>query len=252
VISIRDSTRADRPAVEAVRRASWREAYAGLIGQSYIERATSGPSGISHPAPWRRTLIAVSDSGTPEPMVVGYTAFGPERSVLGPQRGTTGRAAADRPPLTAAGLAGEAGEVYAIYVAPSWWSTGTGRSLMEAAVAGLVSTGYRRAVLWVLDTNSRARRFYEKAGWAPDGAANTMEALGGVVEVRYIRPLSLRQALPRARRRRPRRCQAQPMIAPPPAGASRRAGQRGMRDGVRRRTRPLIATEPDSAPFSRR
>jgi ribosomal protein S18 acetylase RimI-like enzyme len=79
--------------------------------------------------------------------------------------------------------------VYAIYVAPHWWSTGTGRLLMEAAVASLVSAGYRRAVLWVLDTNTRARRFYETAGWAPDGAANTMAALGGVVEVRYTRPL---------------------------------------------------------------
>ena len=180
--------------MEAVRRVSWRVAYAGLIGQSYIDRATAVPSGISHSAPWRRTLVAV-DEGAPTVVgctVVGYTAFGPERSGLAPQ---PGRGRADRLPLTLAGLAGEAGEVYAIYVAPDWWSTGTGRLLMEAAVASLVSAGYRRAVLWVLDTNARARRFYEKAGWAPDGAANTMEGLGGVVEVRYTRPLPLPQEL---------------------------------------------------------
>jgi GNAT superfamily N-acetyltransferase len=183
--------------VEAVRRESWRVAYAGLIGKAYIERATAGPSGISHPAPWRRTLVAVADGSRAaadespavagsSPGVVGYTAFGPERSGLAPQ---PGRAKTDPLPLTPAGLAGEVGEVYAIYVAPDWWSTGTGRLLMEAAVASLLSAGYRRAVLWVLDTNARARRFYERAGWAPDGAANTMAALGGVVEVRYTRPL---------------------------------------------------------------
>ena len=183
--------------MEAVRRVSWRVAYAGLIGQSYIDRATAVPSGISHSAPWRRTLVAVAGGssgaagGSPAVAgctVVGYTAFGPERSGLAPQ---PGRGRADRLPLTPAGLAGAVGEVYAIYVAPDWWSTGTGRLLMEAAVASLVSAGYQRAVLWVLDTNARARRFYEKAGWAPDGAANTMAALGGVVEVRYTRPLSL-------------------------------------------------------------
>lgn len=187
--------------MEAVRRASWRTAYAGLIGQAYIDRATAGLSRISHPAPWRSTLVAVTDGslGVVEvspvvtgrvPAVVGYTAFGPERSGFAPQPGTTVRATADRPPLTPAGLAGEVGEVYAIYVAPDWWSTGTGRLLMEAAVARLAVAGYRRAVLWVLDTNARARRFYEKAGWAPDGAANTMVALGGVIEVRYTRPLT--------------------------------------------------------------
>ena len=201
MISIRDSTEADRLAVEAVRRASWRVAYAGLIGQAYIDRATVGLSRISHPAPWRRTLVAVTDgspavtgsspAGTGGSLaVVGYTAFGPERSGFAPQPATTGKATADQAPLTPAGLAGEVGEVYAIYVAPDWWSTGTGRLLLEAAMARLATAGYRRAVLWVLDTNTRARRFYEKAGWAPDGAANTMVALGGVIEVRYTRPVS--------------------------------------------------------------
>ncbi len=86
-------------------------------------------------------------------------------------------------------MAGLVGEVYALYVAPDWWSTGTGRSLMARATAALADAGYERGVLWVLEANARARRFYEKAGWAADGASNALDGLGGVIEVRYARPL---------------------------------------------------------------
>jgi len=44
-------------------------------------------------------------------------------------------------------------------------------------------------VLWVLRDNSRARRFYERAGFAPDGVTDVLERLGGVTEVRYRRAL---------------------------------------------------------------
>jgi hypothetical protein len=93
-------------------------------------------------------------------------------------------------PLTPAGLAGETGEVYAIYLAPAAWSTGAGRALMDTALNGLRAGGYQRVVLWVLTGNARARRFYEKAGFAPDGATNVLAALGGVEELRYARPLA--------------------------------------------------------------
>lgn len=187
MISIREGATRDRAAIEAVRRASWRAAYAGLIAPEHIERATAGPSGISHPAPWRRTLVAVPDGLA---AVVGYAAFGPERTVTAPGPGSPSVAAGAVPPLTEAGLAGEVGELYAIYTDPAWWSTGTGRSLMAASVRGLQEAGYVRAVLWVLAANARARRFYEIAGWAPDGAENVLAGLGGVLEVRYARSLS--------------------------------------------------------------
>lgn len=160
-------------------------------------------------------------------VVVGFASFGPERTVdsavlpsgpvaAGPSPAVgalrPGDPNAGRPrdpkhgiskhskervrqpapagPLTAAGLAGETGEVYAIYLAPAAWSTGTGRALMDAALAGLRADGYRRVVLWVLTGNARARRFYHKAGFAPDGATNILVGLGGVEELRYARVLA--------------------------------------------------------------
>ncbi|MCW2934009.1 MAG: acetyltransferase [Actinomycetia bacterium] len=193
MISIREFTAADGPAIAEVRRASWQAAYAGIIRQSLLDQATARPSGLFQPPRWRRTMVAVPDS---DPAVVGYASFGPERSLqafspITPR--ASAPAATGQPPaapgLTEAGLAGQVGEVYALYVTPDWWSTGTGRSLMSCAVAALTDGGYGRAVLWVLAANARARQFYETAGWVPDGASNVLDGLGGVVEVRYTRPL---------------------------------------------------------------
>jgi len=43
------------------------------------------------------------------------------------------------------------------------------------------------AILWVLESNRRARRFYEIAGWIPDGDAKTENRPDGIQlrEVRY-------------------------------------------------------------------
>jgi RimJ/RimL family protein N-acetyltransferase len=79
--------------------------------------------------------------------------------------------------------------LYALYVTPDHWSTGAGRALTDAVLDGLRAAGYRRVVLWTLTENARARRFYAKAGFAPDGATNVLAALGHIEEVRYARDL---------------------------------------------------------------
>lgn len=57
-----------------------------------------------------------------------------------------------------------------IYVTPNAWGRGGGRHLMDAAQASLKAAGFTTATLWVLEANLRARGFYERQGWAPDGA----------------------------------------------------------------------------------
>ncbi len=61
------------------------------------------------------------------------------------------------------------GEVYAIYLEPGRLGTGVGRVLFAHAVDDLRERGFNVATLWVLETNERTRRFYEIAGWKPDG-----------------------------------------------------------------------------------
>ncbi|MFG1609889.1 GNAT family N-acetyltransferase [Actinoplanes sp. NPDC049265] len=76
-------------------------------------------------------------------------------------------------------------ELYAIHVDPAHIGTGVGRLLMADALPHLAP----RAVLWVLPGNVRARRFYERAGWHPDGETRA-EKMGdeNVDHIRYSWP----------------------------------------------------------------
>ena len=128
-------------------------------------------------ARWRSVLEAgevalfVAEDGS---RVVGFVSCGPSRD-------EDSSDASSGPPRD--------GEVYALYVEASAAGTGVGTVLLGRAVADLRARGFERAVLWVLSTNARARRFYEREGWTPDGALKT-EDLDGfpLVEVRYRRP----------------------------------------------------------------
>jgi ribosomal protein S18 acetylase RimI-like enzyme len=83
------------------------------------------------------------------------------------------------------------GEIHALHVAPGERGRGVGWRLLDASVAALRSRGLRRAILWVVETNSAARAFYERQGWAWDGT-RVDRPLGGfpdfpaVVEVLYV------------------------------------------------------------------
>jgi GNAT superfamily N-acetyltransferase len=82
------------------------------------------------------------------------------------------------------------GELFAIYVHPEHWGSGVGRALIQAGEEELRRLGHQEAILWVLDDNPRARRFYEIAGWAADGAAREIHIFGfDVAEVRYAKRL---------------------------------------------------------------
>jgi ribosomal protein S18 acetylase RimI-like enzyme len=189
-IEIRPATAADEPIITRIRREAWFAAYAQIIDPEIIERVTAPRAGPSAaPPPDRTSLVAVASSGADVAdagVIVGYASFGPERTVA-----SVASVGSGTPPgaLSPAGLAGETGELYSLYVAPAHWSTGAGRALTDAALDGLRAAGYRRVVLWTLIENARARRFYDKAGFAPDGAINVLTALGQVEELRYAREL---------------------------------------------------------------
>jgi len=199
-VVIRSASTADAPQIAAVMRDSWFAAYEGIIAHQVIDRVTAPDGGARvrqsfRTRPWQRMIAAVARSPMPAavarypgpaagaeaaPGIVGYASFGPERDVLGTSWPH---------PRTAAGAEGRVAELYALYVRPAWWSTGTGRALMDQVLAKASIAGYRCITLWVLEDNARARRFYERAGFAPDGASHLLQDLGAVSEVRYRRAL---------------------------------------------------------------
>jgi GNAT superfamily N-acetyltransferase len=73
---------------------------------------------------------------------------------------------------------GRVGEISAIYLLPSAWDKGIGRQLMDATLACLATAGFTQVTLWVLDSNVRARRFYEAGGWSADGGQKLDESRG--------------------------------------------------------------------------
>jgi GNAT superfamily N-acetyltransferase len=185
VVVIRSAGTADAAQIAAVMRDSWFAAYDGIIAPAMIDRATAPDGGARirqsfRTRPWQRMIAAVEPAN--DSSIVGYASFGPERDVL------------EMPwpyPLTPEGSDGQVAELYALYVHPAWWSTGTGRALMDRVLAKVKMAGYTCITLWVLEANARARRFYQRAGFAPDGARHVLDDLGGVTEIRYRRALSL-------------------------------------------------------------
>lgn len=195
-IEIRPASAADEPAITQIRQETWLTAYAQIIDPVIIERVTAPRGrGSAGPRSDRTSLVAEAPPAAAiadARVIVGYASYGPERSVASAASvgsGGSGGSGAQPGALTPAGLAGETGELYTLYVAPAHWSTGAGRALTDAALNGLREAGYRRVVLWTLKENARARRFYDKAGFAPDGATNILGGLGNVEELRYVRDL---------------------------------------------------------------
>lgn len=83
----------------------------------------------------------------------------------------------------------EFGEIVSLYLLPEYMGKGCGKPLLEAAVKTLAKRGCRDILLWVLEENRRARRFYEKAGFVFTGDFMD-DTIGGkpLREILYRRP----------------------------------------------------------------
>jgi len=168
-IRIREPVPSDASALGRLHAEAWHVAYDGhmpaeLLAGITVERRTAMWERITASPRPERQRIAIADLGG---TAVGFAWTGPCRDEDSPQG---------------------AGELYAINVHPGSWRSGVGTALLEAAHTALATEGFPTAVLWVLPTNDRARRFYERHDWFADGAARDEESNGFIVpEVRYTR-----------------------------------------------------------------
>jgi GNAT superfamily N-acetyltransferase len=160
---IRPITAADIDAVAVVHVRTWQAGYAGIMPAGFL--AALDPAVFAEqrrtrtPPPGAATLVAVDDG-----VIIGFASFGPD---------LTGDP--------------EIAQLYALYVDPDHWDTGTGWALLQAARAAMGRDGWTAMRLWVLEDNHRARRFYERAGLAPDGARDIFTPHGTAVELPDIR-----------------------------------------------------------------
>ena len=169
MITVRRATPDDAPAIGRVHAASWRATYAHL-GDAFLASIVDD----ERVALWTRILTTDDDSST-------FVACDESDAIVA---FVNVRASRDED------APAETGEVVSIYAVESAWGTGAGHALMAAAVDELRVLGFADAILWVLESNPRARRFYELAGWTLDGAEKDEVWRGAELhEVRYRRSL---------------------------------------------------------------
>ena len=143
--NVRQAKVDDAAAMGRVHVRAWQAAYRGAMPDDFLDsldadtRRAGWARLLESPRPGVETLVVEDDDGA----VVGFAHIGPSRQ----------NAEAE----------GE-GEVYAINLDPDAWGRGLGQRLLAAATEHLAERGYREAILWVLDSNARARRFYEARG----------------------------------------------------------------------------------------
>jgi GNAT superfamily N-acetyltransferase len=77
-----------------------------------------------------------------------------------------------------------------LYVRPEAWGTGVAARLHDQAVAALRAAGVETARLWVLEDNHRARHFYERRGWRPNGTTRDVPFPPFPIDVGYSLRLS--------------------------------------------------------------
>lgn len=166
-VTCRPATDADVAAAAEVRVRSWQAAYRGIVPDAVLDRLDP----VAEAGRWRgrdRAGHHVAEAGG---RVVGWLYVGPYRSDQD-----------DSGPVPPAG----SGEIHAIYLLPEVWGQGAGRSLLAYGLGELRRGGAVPVLLWVFAANDRARRFYERAGFAPDGGTHDYEIGGATLpEVRY-------------------------------------------------------------------
>jgi GNAT superfamily N-acetyltransferase len=163
---VQAATVADAGAIGALAGRAWRAAYTGLLAPDVL--ASMDPAELR--ATWRYYLAelpapdrvwVIEDTG----VVCGFARTGP---------------------CPDSDVGTRAGEVYGLYVDPDRIGTGLGRELFGHAADDLTDRGRRPLVVWHFAANDRAGRFYERAGFAADGATRASEF--GVPEIRRRRP----------------------------------------------------------------
>ena len=157
---IRPGTPEDADGAARVHVETWQAAYAHALPADQLA-ALSVDQRASGWRRWPPTFVA-EEAG----VIVGFIAVGATRD-------------------------GDAdAELFSLYVHPDSWGTGIGRALIEAGEHRLRERGHTTAILWVLEDNPRARRFYELAGWTADGTEREIELFGfHLPEVRYAKRL---------------------------------------------------------------
>ncbi|HYD35150.1 MAG TPA: GNAT family N-acetyltransferase [Vitreimonas sp.] len=164
---VRNATSADALAIAQIHVKTWQCTYRGQVPDSFLDsmsvqqRKEDWQKALDNPAKDIYALVAEVDS-----KIVGWCTGGVNRDE---------------------DVDKDTGELHGIYIDPEYIAKGVGTALMEYLLQLLRKDGYKKATLWVLDTNQQTREFYEKKGWRVEGRTKVEPRDGfSLNEVRYI------------------------------------------------------------------
>lgn len=147
-MKIRPATTADIPTIASLHIEGWKGAYGGIVDQGYLDSLTIEQR-IKDWTQWMEsgesTVFLAELGGTPAGFVV------------------TGRTKTP-PPGSSPIRPSHSGEIYALYLAPSFWRQGVGTALLKYGARVLKDQKHSAICLWVLDKNIRGKAFYEAMG----------------------------------------------------------------------------------------
>lgn len=147
-------------AVSDIYERSWKYAYRGIVPDAYLDGIPAGQWAPRLRQQGRSSLVALHEG-----QIVGTSSFAPARMES----------------------MKEWGEIISLYVLPEAMDKGIGYELLKSAVAQLRREGFSSVYLWVLEDNTRARRFYERYGFERSGAVQTANIGGKMLrEVQYV------------------------------------------------------------------
>lgn len=139
---------------------SWKYAYKNIIPQSYLNSIPAGQWANSIHKPGMHSLVLI-ESGR----MIGAASFCKSRREK----------------------YSDYGEIVSIYFLPDFIGKGYGRLLLNKCIEELKKCGFGKILLWVLEDNHRARKFYEKNGFLCSGVS-LEDTIGGkhVREILYF------------------------------------------------------------------
>lgn len=178
-VALRSATPDDAAAIARVRAEAWRTTYRDIVPPAFLDEVHAEDG-------FRERLAAqLSDASTGveavvaemEGTTVGYAILGPERVSFtrGENAGTT----------TTSGRA--RGEIYGLYLLEGVQHQGIGGDLLGEAERRLGQLGYADAVLWMIEANRPAHRFYERMGWSLTAERKVHDLGADVPEIQFAR-----------------------------------------------------------------
>lgn len=142
-INIRLAKAADAYKIAEIHVISWQKIYRGHIPAVVLDSLSIS----KREQQWRAlidnaTSILLIEKNN---KILGFASFCPSRDI-------------DTNPTTC-------GEISAIYLNPTVWHQGLGKKLCNRALTELEKMGFNQVILWVLQENKLARKFYESIGF---------------------------------------------------------------------------------------